>query len=107
MPRTNPASAVDRRHEQELPTATRRVFGHRERSRHRSDRTIQGQLSHGADPVEGFALQLVARAEQRQGNGQIVLWPRLAQIRGRQVDDDATPWDLETLVGHARSHALT
>ena len=82
------------------------VLRHHQCPGHRSQGAVQGQFAHGARRRQRAGAYLPRSAQQGERNGQVVLRPRLSQIRWREVGHDANGWQVKCLVDDPRPHPL-
>ena len=71
----------------------------------RADRPVERELTE-AEPVD-VGLQLIARPQDRQSDGEVESRALLASLGGGQIDDDPAQRELESRIADRRSGALT
>ena len=97
---------VARRHGDPPQALRARALGHRQRTRHGSDRAVEGELPRKRVALHHASSDLVGGGQQGGGDRQVEARPGLAQHRRSQVRGDSLQRELEARVQQGRAHAL-
>ena len=98
--------SVGRGHDDRRHVEPRRSLGHRQRPRHGSDRSVQGELTGQRDSLETLCRKLARRNQKAGRDRQVEARPGLAEVRRGQVGGDPVLREVEAGVLERGAHPL-